>query len=146
MKLNQLYIASRKKCHQWDFMYINFQYFVLFSLITAAIYMLPYSSAFAQSALAKVMCDVMAMILLDIGRAVATIAVIGLALSAILGKATLSQLWVILAGIGVTFGAPMIMLTILSTGSLNPITNATEFGVRLVALGAGCGITSMPSF
>lgn len=115
--------------------------FIFFVLLTLGIYPLTHGSALAASAIAKVMCDIMSMILLDIGRAVATVSVVGLGISATLGKATLTHLWVILAGIGVVFGAPIIMMTILSSDSLNSVNNATEFLARATALGVGCGIT-----
>ena len=97
--------------------------FAAFLLFVFGIYLLlgGYSPAFAQSlplptltpsATAKVLCDVLAMIFLDIGRGIATLAVVVLGISAMMGKASLGQGVVILVGMGVIFGAPELALVL----------------------------------
>lgn len=119
--------------------------FAAFLLFVFGMYLLlcGYSPAFAQSipvptttpsATAKVLCDVLAMILLDIGRGIATLAVVALGVGAMMGKASLGQGVVILVGIGVIFGAPDLAYTMTKSPALlnmalvcpPPVTSVTR--------------------
>lgn len=82
------------------------------TMLTAAIYLLLCSSAFAISGFTPVgivLCNVVTMIWSDIGRGIATLAVMVTGIMAMLGKVTWGHAILVAVGISLTFGAPVIV-------------------------------------
>jgi len=86
--------------------------FSLCIMMAAIFYVVLCSSAFALSGYTPVgivLCNVVTMIWSDIGRGIATIAVMVMGIMAALGKATWGQALLLAVGISLTFGAPIIV-------------------------------------
>lgn len=82
------------------------------AILAVSIYFLLCVPGYAASAIANVLCSVTTTVIVDVGRGVATLAVIVLGISALMGRATWAQGLTILAGIGIIFGAPGIALSL----------------------------------
>jgi|GEM_PF-4563180 len=88
------------------------QHFSFLTLLAAAIYLLLCSNAFALSGFTPVgivLCNVVTMIWSDIGRGIATLAVMVTGIMATLGKVTWGHAMLVAIGISLTFGAPIIV-------------------------------------
>lgn len=82
------------------------------TFVTLLMYLFMCSSAFALSGFTPVgivLCNVVTMIWSDIGRGIATLAVMIIGIAAALGKATWGQALLLAVGISLTFGAPVIV-------------------------------------
>jgi len=88
----------------------------LLLIIATGMYLLFYSQASATP-IAEVLCSVASMIAIDVGRAIATLAIITLGISALLGKATWAQALMICTGIGIMVGAPYLMVNLTISAS-----------------------------
>ncbi len=84
--------------------------FTVFALIAVGAYLLFPNLSFA-SEIGYVLCSVVALVLLDIGRAIATLAIIALGIGALIGKVSWGQGLIVITGIGITMGAPYLALT-----------------------------------
>jgi|CXWL01.1.fsa_nt_gi type IV secretory pathway VirB2 component (pilin) len=84
--------------------------FTVFTLIALGAYLLFSEQVFA-SEIGYVLCSVVALVLFDIGRAIATLAIIALGIGALLGKVSWGQGLIVISGIGITMGAPYLALT-----------------------------------
>jgi len=102
--------------------------YALLLLVAMAMYLLFYSQASATP-VAEVLCSVASMIFLDVGRAIATLAIVTLGISALLGKATWAQALTICTGIGIMVGAPYLMMSL-------------TMSVASIVTGIGAGIAS----
>lgn len=83
-----------------------------FFSITASAYTILCSNAFALSGFTPVgivLCNVVTMIWSDIGRGLATIAVMTVGIMASLGKASWGQALMLAVGISLVFGAPVVV-------------------------------------
>lgn len=65
------------------------------------------------SPMEEVLCTILLIILGDAGRGIATLAVMGVGIGALYGKATWGQAITVAVGIGIMFGAPIILPLIL---------------------------------
>ncbi len=113
------------------------------ALLSCGVYLFFCGSAQATM-IAEVLCSAVSLVLLDIGRGLATLAVVALGVAALLGKATWGQGLTIITGIGLIFGAGALALT-LTTGPLAlfstgaaALVSPISAGTALVSL-AGCG-------
>jgi type IV secretory pathway VirB2 component (pilin) len=114
----------------------------LLLLVATGMYLLFYSQASATP-VAEVLCSVAAMIFIDVGRAIATLAIITLGISALLGKATWAQALTICTGIGIMVGAPylMVSLTVSAATVLSTIGPGISSPFSLISAGGallGC--------
>lgn len=114
----------------------------LLLLVAMAMYLLFCSQASATP-VADVLCSVASMIFLDVGRAIATLAIVSLGISALLGKATWAQALTICTGIGIMVGAPylMISLTVNAASILTTVGAGIASPFSLLTTGlslAGC--------
>ena len=89
----------------------NNQRLVIMAMFAVSVYLLFFTPAYAGSAIYGVLCNVILTIIVDVGRGIATLAVIVLGISALLGRATWAQGLTILTGIAIIFGAPGIALS-----------------------------------
>lgn len=92
--------------------YVQIKEIQRFFLIFLLLYSYMCSPAFALSGFTPVgivLCNVVTMIWSDIGRGIATIAVMIMGIMAALGKATWGQALLLAVGISLTFGAPIIV-------------------------------------
>lgn len=88
------------------------QHFTITTIAALAIYILLCSHAFALTGFTPigiVLCNVVTMIWSDIGRGIATLAVMIIGIGATLGKVTWGQAMLVAVGISLTFGAPIIV-------------------------------------
>ncbi len=83
----------------------------LLLLVAMGMYLLLCGHAYATP-IADVLCSVASMIFLDVGRGIATLAIVSLGISALLGKATWAQALTICTGIGIMVGAPWLMISL----------------------------------
>lgn len=115
----------------------------ILSLLAIGMYLLFCSPAFA-GAIGSMLCDTVGMVLLDIGRGLATIAVIALGVGAMMGKVSWGHGVLVLTGIGIVFGGGAIVTTLTTspsaligmTGAIaaNPVYALTAAGSIV-----GCG-------
>ncbi len=61
------------------------------------------------SPIEKVLCTVLLIIIGDVGRGIATLAVMSMGIGAMLGKVTWGQALTVAAGIAIMFGAPLLL-------------------------------------
>ncbi len=85
-------------------------------LLAAGAFLLFSNQAFATP-VADVLCSVVSMIMLDVGRAIATIAIISFGIAALIGKATWGQGLAVISGIGIMIGAPWLMVNLTTSAS-----------------------------
>ena len=88
------------------------QNFTFLTLLTAGIYFLLCSPAFALTGFTPVgivLCNIVTMIWSDIGRGIATLAVMIIGIMATLGKATWGQAMLVAVGVSLVFGAPVVI-------------------------------------
>ncbi len=112
------------------------------AIFAVAIYFLFCVPGYAASAIANVLCSVTTTVIVDVGRGIATLAVIVLGISALLGRATWAQGLTILAGIAIIFGAPGIAFGLftaaVSIPALSQLVNgAGGNAAALIACNAG---------
>lgn len=81
------------------------QRFVIMTLLAAVVYLLFCAPAQA-SPIASVLCSVINVIIIDVGRALGTLAIIVLGISALLGKATWGQGLTVIVGVGIVTAGP----------------------------------------
>ena len=95
------------------------QQLVVMGLLTMAVCVLSSGSAnalaFTATGISTVLCNAAMLVVLDMGRGLASLALIAIGISAMLGKATWAQALSLGVGIGVVFGA-LNMATMLTTG------------------------------
>lgn len=101
------------------------QHFSIFAALTVGMYLFSCNSASA-GVIGEVLCSVIGMVMLDIGRGLATMAIIMVGVSALLGKASWGQALMVITGIGLIFGAQSIML-ILSLTMSGTIATVSAF-------------------
>jgi type IV secretory pathway VirB2 component (pilin) len=89
----------------------NNQRLVAMAIFAISVYFIFFTPAYAASAIYSILCNVILTIIVDVGRGIATLAVIVLGISALLGRATWAQGLTIMAGIAIIFGAPGIALS-----------------------------------
>ncbi len=111
------------------------QRFAIMTLLAAGVYLLFCIPPAQASAIADVLCSVINMILLDIGRAISTLAVIVLGISALLGKATWAQGLTVMTGIAIIFGGPTLALAFFTAA----ISGSTAAGTAVGGVGGGVG-------
>lgn len=75
-----------------------------------------------QSALFYVLCNVVSFFMGNIGRGLATLAVIALGVGALFGKVSWGLAVTVGVGIGAMFGAPLIITGLLLNTGVNPAT------------------------
>ena len=88
------------------------QHFTFITLLAVALYLLLYSYAYALSGYTPVgivLCNVVTMIWSDVGRGIATIAVMVMGIMAAIGKASWGQALLLAIGVSLVFGAPTIV-------------------------------------
>jgi len=88
------------------------QHITFLTIVTVAIYLLLCGYAFAISGFTPVgivLCNVVTIIWSDVGRGIATIAVMIMGIMAAIGKASWGQALLLAVGISLTFGAPIIV-------------------------------------
>lgn len=91
---------------------IAIQHLTVITLMTAAVFLLLCGSAYAitgYTPVGIVLCNVVTMIWSDIGRGIATIAVMVMGIMAAIGKASWGQALLLAIGISLVFGAPAIV-------------------------------------
>ncbi len=76
----------------------------LFAMLAIAFYLFS-EPVFAQSVMGRVLCSAYGLIIYDIGRGLATLAIVALGVGAMLGRVTWGQAVTVCAGIGAIFGA-----------------------------------------
>ncbi len=100
--------------------YSETQRLVMLALLTIATYLLCVSPAFAgipgRSKMAEVICSIYGIIVYDVGRALATLAIVALGIGAMLGRVTWGQLATVAVGIGVVIGAITLTFSLLPIG------------------------------
>ncbi|MEK6746378.1 MAG: TrbC/VirB2 family protein [Pseudomonadota bacterium] len=110
-------------------------------IFAVSIYFLLCVPSYAASAIYSVLCSVILMVIIDIGRGVATLAVIVLGISALMGRATWAQGLTILAGIAIIFGAPGIALKLGSSAVLGAgLSSLVPEGLFNIGALAGCAV------
>lgn len=86
----------------------------IFTLLAMGFYLFS-EPVFAQiTEIAGVLCSVYGLIYFDIGRGLATLAIVSLGVGAMLGRVTWGQAVTVCAGIGCIFGALQIMVAVTS--------------------------------
>lgn len=122
----------------------NVQRSALLALLAVAAYLLLCSPAFAVT-VGSVLCGAVAMVLLDIGRAVASVAVIAMGAGILIGKVTWGQAMMMVGGIALLFGAGTIVTTLttnsealIGTGLAMLVIGTSYTGDAASAL-VGCG-------
>ncbi len=108
----------RAKTHYASLLLISFAaYFALVAPVYA-VAAEPPKSVFDQIAgflfsglepIERVLCTILLLILGDIGRGIATLAVMSVGIGAMLGKVTWGQAMTVAVGIAIMFGAPLIL-------------------------------------
>lgn len=98
-------------------------------LFTVTFYLFFVSPLFAQTVIGGVLCSVYGLIYYDVGRGLATFAVIVLGVGAMLGRVTWGQAVVVGAGIAGLFGA-MEFVSLLTTKSLLTTGNNFICGIQ----------------
>lgn len=111
----------------------------LLSLLAVVTYL--YSDVvFAQGIISGVLCSVYGIIYYDVGRGLATLAILALGVGAMFGRVTWGQAVMVVSGIGVVFGALSLAFSITPTSLLSGL-NSTICGIQ----GTVGGISSMAS-
>lgn len=87
------------------------QQVILWMLLLLGTYLFS-SPAFAQTVVGSVLCSVYGLVAFDIGQGLATLAIIALGVGAMLGRVTWGQAVTVIAGIGGTIGALVIMVAV----------------------------------
>lgn len=117
--------------------------FIVMAILAVAVYFLYFSPVYSASAIFSVLCSVILMVVIDVGRGIATLAVIVLGISALLGRATWAQGLTILTGIAIIFGGPGLALKLASSAvlgaGLTALIPTTVFDVGAI-LGCATGI------
>lgn len=109
----------------------------IFAVIVYFMFCVP---GYAASAIANVLCNVTTTVIVDVGRGIATLSIIVLGISALLGRATWAQGLTILAGIAIIFGAPGIALS-LFTAAVQPFPAVSQIfngGIGNIAALVAC--------
>jgi type IV secretory pathway VirB2 component (pilin) len=109
--------------------------FSLLSLLTAVLYMISCAQAFASinpTEIGTVLCNATAIIMMDVGQGLATLAVVALGVGALFGKVTWGMALTTVTGIGTIFGAVGIVGWL--TQSFLPLIASISCAVG----GAGC--------
>ena len=99
----------------------------------------------------EVLCTILLIILGDAGRGIATLAVMGMGIGAMMGKVSWGQAMTVAVGIGIMFGAPIILPLILfdptgavsgavagATGSSGSVSGAVSGAISGGGLGVAC--------
>lgn len=89
----------------------------ILALLAIGMYLLFCSPAFA-GVIGSMLCDTVGMVFLDIGRGLATIAVVALGAGAMMGKVSWGQGVIVIIGIGIVFGAGTVVWTLTMTPSV----------------------------
>ena len=111
--------------------------FTLFTLLAAGLYLLSCTQAFAivsPTEIGTVLCNATAIIMLDVGQGLATLAVVALGVGALFGKVTWGMALTTVTGIGTIFGAVGIVGWL--TQSFLPLIASISCAGGLVELGS----------
>ncbi|MEZ5690145.1 MAG: TrbC/VirB2 family protein [Rickettsiales bacterium] len=107
----------------------NYMRFVTGNLLVILLFLIFTNPVFAQNAISNTLCSVYGIIYYDIGRGLATLAIVALCVGGLLGRVTFGQVATVLAGMGVLFGAIRLAF------ALTPVSITSALSLT------ACGIT-----
>lgn len=107
---------------------------IIWTLVLFIIYLFS-SPAFAQSVVGSVLCSAYGLITFDIGRGLATLAVVTLGIGAMLGRVTWGQAVTVGAGIATTLSGLFILFALTPVSAVGAVSSGICLGQATAAAG-----------